>query len=72
MKTKDKKALQSKTLVELATLLREKRNELVKTTMNASLNKVKNVHLTFTLRKEIAYIQTAMRVLELAGEVKHD
>ena len=71
MKGKDKKALQSKTVAELGALLGEKRTQLNKVSIDLRLNKVKNVHAAWALRKEIAMIQTAKREQELIKEAKN-
>ena len=67
MKGKDKKALHTKTLAELNSLLSAKRGELIKARMELKMNKTKNVHLGQTLRNEIARIQTIMRIKEISN-----
>lgn len=66
MKGRDKKGLHSKTIEELNTLLREKRVALVKTRMELSMNKIKNVHAASALRREIAMIETIKQEKEIA------
>ena len=67
MKGKDKQSLRSKTVVELTTALKEKRDELAKIRMELAMNKVKNVHATSMLRRDIAIIKTLMREKDLAN-----
>jgi len=67
MKGNDKKALHSKTIAELVAMLSEKRNELVKISMEASLHKVKNVHAVASLKNQIAIIETIKREKEITN-----
>ena len=64
MKTKDKKAMHSKSQQELRALLAEKRRALIKTKMEKAINKVKDVHLGAKIRHEIAVIATILRQKE--------
>lgn len=64
MKGKDKKALHGKTVAELISLLSQKREELVKTRMELSMNKIKNVHAKAGIRRDIVMIQTVMKQKE--------
>lgn len=66
MKNKDKTTLQNKTMVELTSLLREKREHLAKTRMELSANKIKNIHAAAQIRSEIAIIETIKRARQLA------
>ena len=66
MKGKDKKALHSKTIGELGTLLREKRQELVKNQLEIRSGKQKNVHTKAVLRRDIAMLETIKRAKETA------
>ena len=68
MKSKDKKAIHSKTVPELLVLLRQKREELVKSRLELRMNKVKNVHKVLSLRKEIAVMETIKREKEFLDE----
>ena len=68
MKSKDKKAIHSKTVPELLVLLRQKREELVKSRLELRMNKVKNVHKVLSLRKEIAIMETIKREKEFLDE----
>lgn len=67
MKGKDRKGLHSKTVEELNTLLREKKAALVKTRMELSMNKIKNVHTASAIRREIAIIETIKREKEFTN-----
>ena len=69
MKGKDKKAIHSKTVAELVTLLREKREKLANVRMELSMNKAKNVHAAKALRREIAIIETIKKARQLAEEL---
>lgn len=69
MKGKDKKALHSKTVAELAVLLKEKRDQLADVRMELSTNKEKNVHAAKALRREIAILETMKKVRQLKEEV---
>lgn len=72
MKSKDKKTLQSKTMAELISLLREKREQLAKAKMELSTNKIKNIHAAAQIRGEIAIIETLKRARQLSeSEVKN-
>lgn len=72
MKSKDKRTLQSKTMAELISLLREKREQLAKAKMELSTNKIKNIHAAAQIRGEIAIIETIKRVRQLSeSEVKN-
>ncbi|MBI2036619.1 50S ribosomal protein L29 [Candidatus Microgenomates bacterium] len=72
MKSKDKKALQGKTMAELVAFLKEKREQLIKVKMEAGTNKIKNIHAGAQIRGEIAIIETIKRTRELAkDEVKN-
>ncbi|GEM_PF-2510480 len=66
MKNKDKKTLQSKTMAELISLLREKREHLAKIRMELSANKIKNIHAAAQTRGEIAIIETIKRARQLS------
>lgn len=71
MKSKDKKTLQSKTMAELISLLREKHEQLAKAKMELSTNKIKNIHAAAQIRGEIAIIETIKRTRQLSeSEVK--
>lgn len=65
MKSKDKKTLQSKTVDELVTLLREKRSELAKIRMDLVTNKVKNTHAGRAIRHQIAILETIKKEKEI-------
>lgn len=65
MKGNDKKALHSKTLAELTALLKEKRDLMLKNKMEKAINKVKNVHILASLRRDIAIIETIKREKEI-------
>ena len=65
MKTKDKKALHSKTVAELNMLLSEKKVLLVKTRMELGINKIKNVHAARSIARDIAIFETIKRQKEL-------
>ena len=58
MKGKDKKTMTSKTVAELVALLKEKRNELMKTHMDLAMNKIKNVHAAKLIRRDIRILET--------------
>lgn len=65
MKGNDKKTLHTKTVSELASLLRQKREQLAKTRMELSMNKIKNVHAAAVIRRDIAIIETVMKEKEI-------
>lgn len=67
MKGNDKKALHTKTLAELQVFLNEEKALLLKTRMEAALQKVKNVHAVLLIRRKIAIIETIKREKELKG-----
>ncbi|OGH20073.1 MAG: 50S ribosomal protein L29 [Candidatus Levybacteria bacterium RIFCSPHIGHO2_02_FULL_37_13] len=64
MKTKEKLAFRSKTLVELKTLLREGKNALYLLKIELSQNKLKNLRSIFLKRKEMAIIATIINEKE--------
>lgn len=67
MKGREKKALHTKTLAELVSLLAQKREELVKTQMELSTNKIKNVHAGKAIRRDAAIIQTVMNEKDITN-----
>jgi len=60
--------MRQKNISELKTLLIQKRKEWVKTRLDLKLKKVKNVHKSKSVRKEIARILTIMKEKELVEE----
>lgn len=65
MKTNDKKALQDKTVAELAQSLADKRQELTNFVLEMRMGKVKNLKLGSTLRRDIAVLETIKRQKEI-------
>lgn len=70
MKTKIKKELFAKTIPELKTMLKEKRDELFSLNQELSRKKLKNTRLVFWKRKEIAVILTILKEKELFENAK--
>lgn len=65
MKAKGKKELINKSLIELKTLLKQAKEELLKLKIDLVSKKLKNVHSYALKRKEIAQISTVIREKEL-------
>jgi len=68
MKKRELIDLKKKSILELEVLLSEKKTELIKTKLELSLKKVKNVHALKFKRKEIAVIKTLIREKKLMEE----
>ena len=64
-KTVTTKTLTNKTLKELVIQLKEAKAEWFKLKLDLKVNKLKNVHEAKVKRKEIALIQTLIRMKEL-------
>lgn len=64
MKKKEKQELQTKTIEELKTLLKEAKNLLLTMRFDLSRNKLKNTRSLFLKRKEIARILTVLNQKE--------
>ena len=65
MKTKEKKDLHTKTLVELRTLLKNAKDAVFTAKLEKSQNKLKNTRSIFLKRKEIAQILTIIKEKEI-------
>lgn len=65
MKTKQKKELENRTVAELKTMIVKAKEELFSLVLDQRRNKLKNVRLVFTKKKEIAVIFSKMREKEL-------
>jgi large subunit ribosomal protein L29 len=68
MKTKEKKDLRTKSLVELRTMLKNAKDAIFTSRLEKSQNKLKNTRSIFLKRKEIAQILTIIK--EKENEVK--
>lgn len=64
MKTKERLALHSRTLVELKTLLKEVKDAIFLLKLEMSQNKLKNLRSIFWKRKELAQIETIINEKE--------
>ena len=64
MKTKERKDLHTKNLVELRTLLKSLKEAVFASRLELSQNKLKNTRSIFLKRKEIAQILTIINVKE--------
>lgn len=65
---KDIKDISSKTEKDLKDLLKSKREELFKLSLDNKQNKLKNTRVIFNTRKEIARVLTLIRERELISE----
>ena len=65
MKTKEKKDLRTKSIVELRTMLKNAKNAIFTAKLEKSQNKLKNTRSLFLKRKEIAQILTIMKEKEI-------
>ena len=65
MKTKEKKDLRTKSIVELRTLLKNAKDAVFTAKLEKSQNKLKNTRSLFLKRKEIAQILTIMKEKEI-------
>lgn len=68
MKTKEKKDLRTKSIVELRTMLKNAKNAIFTAKLEKSQNKLKNPRSLFLKRKEIAQILTIMKEKEIKNE----
>ena len=68
MKTKEKKDLRTKSIVELRTMLKNAKNAIFTAKLEKSQNKLKNPRSLFLKRKEIAQILTIMKEKEIENE----
>ena len=66
MKTREKKDLHNKTIVELNSLLLETKKTVHSAMLEKIENKLKNTRLIFLKRREIAQILTVLKEKELA------
>lgn len=64
MKTKERKDLHTKNLVELRTLLKSLKEAVFTARLELSQNKLKNTRSIFLKRKEIAQILTIINIKE--------
>jgi len=67
MKSKEKKEIFAKTLIELRKNLKEAKEEVTNLNLEKAQNKLKNTRSIFWKKKEIAYILTAIKEKELAS-----
>lgn len=65
MKTKEKKDLHTKSIVELRTMLKTAKDTVFTAKLEKSQNKLKNLRSLFLKRKEIAQILTIMKEKEI-------
>jgi len=65
MKTKEKKDLRTKSIVELRTMLKNAKNAVFTAKLEKSQNKLKNTRSLSLKRKEIAQILTIMKEKEI-------
>ncbi len=65
MKTKEKKDLRTKSIVELRTMLKNAKDAVFTAKLEKSQNKLKNTSLLSVKRKEIAQILTIMKEKEI-------
>ncbi|MCL5435337.1 MAG: 50S ribosomal protein L29 [Patescibacteria group bacterium] len=65
MKTKERKDLHTKNLVELRTLLKNLKEAVFTAKLELSQNKLKNTRSIFLKRKEIAQILTVIKEKEI-------
>lgn len=65
MKTKEKKDLRTKSIVELRTMLKNAKNAIFTAKLEKSQNKLKNTRSLSLKRKEIAQILTIMKEKEI-------
>lgn len=65
MKTKEKKDLRTKSIVELRTMLKNVKNAVFTAKLEKSQNKLKNTRSLSLKRKEIAQILTIMKEKEI-------
>ena len=72
MKTTDKKTLQTKTSKELQKLIQETKKALGQLLLDNAQNKLKNTRSIFNTRKEIAVMESFLRMKadEKEGEAK--
>jgi len=69
MKTKDElKALQAKTMAELATDLKDKKSELFSLRFQKATGQLENTAAIRECKKSIARVKTVIRQRELAGK----
>lgn len=69
---KKDKQLRQKNTQELKVLLVKKRQDLVKARLDLKLKRIKNVHQSQMIRKEIARIMTILKEEEFQKEVKKE
>lgn len=65
MKSKDKKELKTRTVVELKSMLKDAKDVLFSLKLEKEQNKLKDLRAIFHKRKEIARILTAIRGKEI-------
>lgn len=68
MKTKEKKDLHTKSIVELRTMLKNAKDVIFTAKLEKSQNKLKNTRSLSLKRKEIAQILTIMKEKEIENE----
>ncbi len=68
MKTKEKKDLRTKSMVELRTMLKNAKDAVFTAKLEKSQNKLKNTRSLFLKRKEIAQILTIMKEKEIEND----
>lgn len=61
MKKQELKNLRTKTIPELETLIKERREEMAKLKIDQALKKNKNVHLYSAKRRDLAQILTVLK-----------
>lgn len=70
MKKKDKEELKTKDIAALKKIITDWQNELGKTKLELKMNKIKNVHLAFWKKKDIARAKTILVAKSFMGNGK--